>query len=113
LLHPTYGPWWAIRALLLTEREIAPTPPLDWSPCDGCPAPCAQACPSDAVVLASGFDLQACFETRAATPACRTRCDARRACVVGGGEFAYQQEAEAYYMRNTWESAEWKTAVVR
>ena len=57
LLHPTYGPWWAIRALLLTERELPPTVALDWAPCDGCPAPCAQACPSDAVVLPSGFDI--------------------------------------------------------
>jgi hypothetical protein len=113
LLHPTYGPWWSIRALLLTEREMAPTPPLGWSPCDGCPAPCADACLSDAVVLPSGFDIQACFETRAAKPACRTRCAARRACVVGGDEFAYQKEAEEYYMRNTWKSDGGKTAVAR
>ena len=111
LLHPTYGPWWAIRALLLTERELSPTAALDWNPCDGCPAPCAQACPSDAVVLPSGFDIRACFETRGVTPACRTRCAARRACVVGGDEVAYQEEAEAHYMRNTWESDGWKTAV--
>ncbi len=113
LLHPIYGPWWAIRALLLTERALVPTAPLDWNPCDGCPAPCAQACPSDAVVLPSGFDIRACFETRATTPACRTRCAARRACVVGRDEFAYQEEAEVHYMRNTWESDGWKTAVAR
>ncbi len=113
LLHPTYGPWWAIRVLLLTERELPPTAPLNWVPCDGCPAPCAQACPSDMVFLPSGFDIQACFETRAATPACRRRCAARRACVVGRDEFAYQEEAEAHYMRNTWESEGRKTAVVR
>jgi epoxyqueuosine reductase len=113
LLHPTYGPWWAIRALLLTEREMAPTEALDWNPCDGCPAPCARACPGDAVVLPSGFDIRACFDTRAVTPACRTRCAARRACVVGGDEFAYQAEAEAHYMRSTWESDGWKTAAAR
>jgi hypothetical protein len=32
---------------------------------------------------------------------------------VGRDEFAYQEEAEAHYMRNTWESDDWKTAVAR
>jgi epoxyqueuosine reductase QueG len=113
LLHPTYGPWWAIRALLLTERALSPTQPLDWLPCDGCPAPCAEACPSEDVVLPSGFDIGACFETRAAQPACRTRCSARRACVVGRDELAYQEEAEVYYTQNTWESVCEETAVER
>jgi hypothetical protein len=65
------------------------------------------------VVLPSGFDIRACFETRAAKPACRTRCAARRACVVGRDELAYQEEAEVYYTRNTWESVGGKTAAER
>jgi hypothetical protein len=113
LLHPSYGPWWAMRGLLLTERELVPTTPLNWEPCDGCPAPCAEACPSDRVVLPSGFDIETCFETRAVTPACRTRCVARRACIAGDDDSAYQEEAEAYYMRSTWESEGWKTAGAR
>jgi hypothetical protein len=32
---------------------------------------------------------------------------------VGGDEFAYQKEAEEYYMRNTWKSDGGKTAVAR
>lgn len=96
LLHPQFGPWISIRGLLLTERICAPTMPLDWSPCLGCPAPCAGACPSDRVVLSSGFDLEACFTTKASTPVCRTKCAARRACVYGSDQ-AYDREAETYY----------------
>jgi hypothetical protein len=65
------------------------------------------------VVLPSGFDIGACFETREVTPACRTRCAARRACIAGDDDSAYQEEAEAYYMRSTWESEGWKTAGAR
>jgi hypothetical protein len=101
LLHPQFGPWVSIRGLLLTERSCEPTAPLDWNPCFGCPAPCSGACPSDRVVLASGFDVEACFSTKASTPACRTGCAARRACVYGLDQ-AYDREAETHYTLNAW-----------
>ncbi|MGE4606673.1 MAG: hypothetical protein AAEJ52_08045, partial [Myxococcota bacterium] len=101
LLHPRYGPWVSIRGLLLTERPCPAAEPLDWNPCLGCPAPCAGACPSDRVILGSGFDLEACFATKASTPSCRTGCAARRACVYGRDQ-AYDRDAEAYYTESAW-----------
>lgn len=103
LLHPRYGPWWALRALLLTERAFEPTPPLDWTPCDGCPAPCAEACPVGDVVLPSGVDVAACFRTRGEVDACRLRCAARRACVFGRDE-AYDDDAEVYFATRAWQA---------
>lgn len=101
LLHPRFGPWFSIRGLLLTERPFTPTEPLDWNPCLGCEAPCASACPSDRVVLTSGFDVEACFDTKASTPSCRTGCAARRACVYGRDE-AYDREAEIHHSEAAW-----------
>jgi hypothetical protein len=101
LLHPRFGPWLSIRGLLLTERSCAPTKPLDWNPCPGCHAPCEQACPSDQVLLTSGFDVEACFATKESTPACRSSCAARRACVYGRDQ-VYDREAETYYNENAW-----------
>lgn len=104
LLHPRFGPWVSIRGLLLTERSCPPTACLDWSPCLACPAPCANACLSDRVVLSSGFDVEACFATKSSTPACRSSCAARRACVYGLDQ-AYDLEAETHYTENAWLSA--------
>jgi hypothetical protein len=97
LLHPEFGPWLSLRAVVLTPRELAPTPPrVGFDPCRGCPAPCADACPGLALAGAR-FDVAACTATRAREPRCRERCDARRACVVGP-EHRYQASAEAYHM---------------
>lgn len=98
LLHPVYGPWLSIRALVLTPRELPETPPLaDFAPCRGCPAPCAAACPGGAVAPA-GFDVDTCSATRRREPACLTRCAARRACILGP-QHAYAPGAEAHHMR--------------
>lgn len=97
LLHPTFGPWFAIRALLLSRRVLAPTPELTGEgPCYACPAPCTQACPVSAPTPA-GFDTSACRTRRSQAAECRLRCDARRACIVGP-EHAYDVEAEAHHM---------------
>ncbi len=100
LLHPVYGPWLSIRALLLTEKAFPPSRPLsepEFAPCHGCLAPCLEACPGSAP-LAAGFDADACGRTRAVQPACAERCDARGACVVGP-EHRYDSEGEAFHMR--------------
>jgi hypothetical protein len=98
LLHPRFGPWLAIRAVLLTDRVIEPTPPFrDFAPCEGCPAPCAGACRGSALAQGS-LATSLCLETRRRDPACELRCDARRACVVGP-EHAYARDAEAHHMR--------------
>jgi hypothetical protein len=97
LLHPRYGPWLSIRAVLLTAKRFAPDAPLEFAPCAGCPAPCEAACPVGAPA-ASGFDAAACGRTRASLPDCALRCAARRACPVGA-EHAYDADAEAHHMR--------------
>jgi hypothetical protein len=98
LVHPRYGPWLSLRALHLCERALVPTPALQgFAPCEGCPAPCADACHGRALAGAR-FDTAACRETRLREPACEVRCDARRACVLGR-EHRYRERAEAHHMR--------------
>ena len=99
LLHPVYGPWLSLRAAILTELPWQPLArPLEgFDPCNGCPAPCATACPGGAV-LPSGFDVARCGATRARLSGCAASCEARRACVVGR-EHAYTGPALAHHMR--------------
>ncbi|HME73747.1 MAG TPA: hypothetical protein VKM54_28370 [Myxococcota bacterium] len=98
LVHPTYGPWFSLRAVILCERALVPTPELlGFTPCEGCPAPCADACHGEALAGAR-FDTAACLATRLREPACKARCDARRACVLGR-EHVYREPAEAHHMR--------------
>ena len=123
LLHPVFGPWMSIRAVLLTEREVAETGPAPgFDPCGGCPAPCVRACRGAAVPAAAGvfdsarlrlaarpqalqfrFDVAACCATRVSEPGCRLRCDARRSCVIGP-DHAYSPGGEAHHMRASLET---------
>jgi len=100
LLHPEYGPWLSLRALVLTDRSLpGPRAASDFSPCHGCAAPCAEACPAGAPgSLPPGFDIDACGAQRARAGPCQLRCAARRACVFGR-EHAYDFEAEESHMR--------------
>lgn len=78
------GPWFAYRALLATDSDWAPTPPMAGGPpCARCiDRPCVTACPADAV--AGDFDLAACiaWRRRPGSP-CAASCLARCACPVG------------------------------
>jgi hypothetical protein len=97
LLHPIYGPWLSIRAVLLTGVECPLGAPIsDFDPCEGCAAPCAEACPGGAVGP-EGISASVCYATQRTEPACALRCNARHACVVGP-EHAYAVEAEAHHM---------------
>jgi len=97
LLHPIYGPWLSIRAILLTAFECPRgAPHVGFDPCEGCAAPCAEACPGGAVGP-EGISARVCYETQRSEPACALRCSARRACVVGS-EHGYAVEAEAHHM---------------
>jgi hypothetical protein len=42
LLHPLYGPWMSLRAIVLTRADwqTSPRAPLAFDPCPDCPAPC-------------------------------------------------------------------------
>jgi epoxyqueuosine reductase QueG len=98
LIHPRYGPWISLRAVLLTTAPLATTPrSADFAPCRECPAPCAAACPG-AAVGADGFDAAACLRTTRTHSACAQRCAARRACVIGR-EHAYAPDLERRYRR--------------
>ena len=97
LVHPVYGPWLSIRAVLLSTRRWPLAEPLaGFDPCPSCPAPCADACPVRAPTPA-GFDLQACVANRRVHSPCALDCAARRACVLGP-EHAYLPEALAHHM---------------
>lgn len=97
LIHPVFGPWIAIRAVLLLADRAAPSAPALFSPCDGCPAPCVRAC-HGAVIGAQGVDSAACYRVRLTHPACESACDARSACVVGP-EHAYTREQIAHHSK--------------
>ena len=97
LIHPIYGPWLSIRSVLLTTLECpSGAPIIGFDPCSECAAPCAEACPGDAV-WPEGISARVCYETQRTEPACALRCNARHACVVGP-EHAYVAEAEAHHM---------------
>ncbi len=97
LIHPVYGPWLGVRAVLLLAEDVPFHEPAVYAPCDGCPAPCATACHGK-VIGSTGVDAAACYQVRLTHPACATRCDARSACVVGP-EHAYSAEQTAHHAR--------------
>jgi epoxyqueuosine reductase QueG len=97
LIHPTYGPWLAIRAVLLVAESLEYAEPAPFDLCPTCPAPCATACHGQ-VISARGVDVAACYRTRLTLPACALACDARSACVVGP-EHAYSREQIAHHSR--------------
>jgi epoxyqueuosine reductase len=108
LIHPRYGLWFGLRALLLSRRALprSPTVADDFAPCTPCPAPCASACPGAAVSTRgtvphpdSAFSSRRCAGERQANPACEARCDARLACPVGA-TWAYSAQALAHHMQS-------------
>ncbi len=102
LLHSRFGPWWSVRGLIVTSFggvTAVRGPSVDATPCHACAAPCAAACPGNAI-LPAGFDAQRCAATRLAGADCQARCDARRACVIGS-EHAYAPADEAHYAESS------------
>jgi hypothetical protein len=97
LLHPVYGPWLSLRALLYTPQRLASAELEPFDPCTGCPAPCASAC-HGRVISERGFDGGRCHATRLARADCELRCDARLACPVGR-QHAYPPEQIAHHYR--------------
>lgn len=91
LIHPDHGPWLGLRAACFTTELLAPSDVLPGlGPCDGCSAPCAEACPVSAVAASAGdpqeagdrFDIGACAQHKQAG-GCLGMCHARRACPHG------------------------------
>lgn len=132
LVHPEFGPWIALRAALLLNVELEPTPVVPFDPCGGCAGkPCITACPAGAVGE-RGWDVPACTAHRVGDglrvrgesdepPAgrphpnplpggegigsgdCMARCDARWHCVYGR-EHRYPADALAYHQRRALET---------
>jgi hypothetical protein len=76
LVHPTYGPWWALRGAWIVDVDVAP-PLAHAPPCVGCPAPCIGG-------RAHTVDLPG------ATPEVRSRC-------VIGQSSRYDDDQIAYH----------------
>jgi hypothetical protein len=98
LIHPTYGPWIALRAAVLVAADVeAPRPADGFDPCPGCvEQACMVACPAGAV-RAAGWDVPACAaHRRREDDPCAVRCHARFDCVIGR-EHRYPADAQAYH----------------
>ncbi len=95
LLHPVYGPWMSLRAVVLLPEPVDWSEPPPFSPCTGCPAPCERAC-HGGVVSGAGVDVEGCYRARLTLPECALRCDARRTCVIGP-EHAFSLEQVAHH----------------
>ncbi len=94
-IHPSFGAWWAYRALLAVDVSWPATARLE-DGFAGCPAPCVAACPGHAVHVA-GFDVGACHVHRLASVPCQSSCAARLAC-VRGPEHQYTEAQLAFHM---------------
>lgn len=97
VMHPVYGPWLALRAVCLTTEELPRTlsgvSGVD-SPCTGCPAPCAPACPGGA--LKADLDWKRCIAHQAIRGRCFPICHSRRACPEGA-QHAYSDLQQRYH----------------
>jgi epoxyqueuosine reductase len=94
-IHPVFGPWWAYRALVVVDRDVAARPPIG-DGCAGCDAPCVGACPAHAVARA-GFSVATCHARRLTAEPCRLSCAARIAC-IRGPEHRYTDGELAFHM---------------
>lgn len=95
VLHPTWGPWLGLRAVVFTTDALPVTGPLDApAPCDSCAAPCSAACPAGA--LAPTWRADRCLPHRATHATCDGGCLARAACPVGAAH-AYDAVAHRYH----------------
>jgi methylmalonic aciduria homocystinuria type C protein len=90
LVHPTFGPWISLRALVLIDAEVPPPAP-EVSVCAGCPAPCVPAF-AKAVELAPHGPVV----NGIAVSNWHAWVDARDACPVGR-EHRFSDEQVAYH----------------
>ncbi|MBC8131720.1 MAG: hypothetical protein H7X95_01965, partial [Deltaproteobacteria bacterium] len=95
-IHPTFGPWWAYRALIVVSFSVDAEPDLA-SSCPACSRPCVSTCPAQAVT-AAGFIPEHCITQRMAALACRDSCASRRSCPVGAAH-RYSDDQLAFHMR--------------
>lgn len=100
-VHQDWGSWFAYRAVVLADTDLALTPRLESpSPCDRCAdKPCISACPAGALASAQtgAWQLQTCLDYRKqARSPCQDRCLARNACPVGAA-YRYEDAQISYH----------------
>lgn len=105
LLHARFGPWFAIRALLLSECPAPESARTDdaFDPCPSCSAPCIAACRGRAVSREK-FSSERCAQTRKESAECAQRCDARLACPLGA-DYRYDRHALSHHMTSRFRGA--------
>ncbi|WP_240497742.1 ferredoxin [Thioclava sp. F34-6] len=99
MCHMHMGLWASVRGALALPG-LLPLPAAAANPCLGCPAPCATACPVDALT-ADGYDTASCHAhlDRPEGATCRDLgCLARRACPAGESYGRLPQQS-AWHMR--------------
>ena len=80
---PRFGPWWAVRGILLTSLPLPLSSLPKFSACQFCTdTPCVSACPAGAV-RREGFLWRECAQYRLDELTCREDCPARVACPMG------------------------------
>ncbi len=94
LLNQRFGPWVGLRAACFLMEPI-PASPAATSLCEGCPAPCVQACPGKAFPNGQ-WSVDQCSAFHNESTHCQASCDSRRACPVGASE-RYPDEEIAYH----------------
>ena len=118
LLHPEYGPWVRIRAVVLADgRPFGPIADASISshfhPCCGCSRPCVAACPVGVHDGGGSPDLQRCAEHRDEGN-CETYCQSRSACPIGSehrdaaGEYAHGHSHPLRAMRRWFGLGVWR-----
>lgn len=98
LVHARLGLFVSYRgAVALPGHLILPEPPV--CPCEGCAAPCLDACPVGALGPGHGYDVPAChnyLDTPAGGDCLTAGCAVRRACPMGAG--VQPTEQTGFYM---------------
>ncbi len=86
VIHPTYGPWMALRAAVLIDQQLSSPPSAQgFDPCPSCTErSCVKACPANVVSVEKGWDIPGCIQHRVNVPDdCVAYCHARYECVYG------------------------------
>ena len=99
VIHPTYGPWIALRAAILIDQQLAsPALAQGFDPCPSCTErSCMKACPANVVSTEKGWDIPGCVQHRlTVTSDCMDYCHARYECVYGR-EHRYPQDELQYH----------------
>jgi len=89
-VHPTHGPWLALRAVLLVDTEGPPRAGgRGVSPCRGCPAPCVPALERALAVSGTPLDAAAIAGHAQDWIAVRDACPVGRASRYGDAQLDY------------------------